>query len=88
MGGIEHLLTLKLYHLFKHSELTEVMRQNDKLLNYLLNWAWVGNIDNDVKTYTYTRLIHECGTTYLAETNDIIPDNYKWPSSAIQAAQN
>ena len=45
-------------------------------------------IDNDVKTYTYTRLIHEFGMTYLAETNDIIPDNYKWPSSAIQAAQN
>ena len=42
----KHLLGLQLWDLFKHAELTELVRQNDKLFIALLNK--VGNIDDDI----------------------------------------
>ena len=34
---MKHLLGSQLWHLFQYAELTEVVRQNDKLLIYFLN---------------------------------------------------
>ena len=34
---MKHLLGLQLWHLFKYAELTEVVKQNDKLFIELLN---------------------------------------------------
>ena len=42
---MKHLLGSQLWHLFQYAELTEVVRQNDKLLIYFLNQVWISNID-------------------------------------------
>ena len=46
---MKHLLGLHLWHLFQIAELTEVVRQNDKLFPNLLNKVQVGNIHDDVE---------------------------------------
>ena len=46
--SMKHLLGLQLQHLFKYAELTEAIRQNDKLIIELINKVRVGN-DDDVE---------------------------------------
>ena len=47
--SVKHLLGLQLWHLLKYAELTEIVRQTDKLLIDLHNKVRVGNIDDDVE---------------------------------------
>ena len=45
------MLGLQLLCLFKHVELTEFVRQNDKVFVDLFNKVLVGNINDDVESY-------------------------------------
>ena len=57
--SMKHLLSFQLWQVFKYEDLTEVVRQNYKLLIDLLNKVWVGNIDDDVKNLLKTRFMRE-----------------------------
>ena len=48
-GSMIYLLGWQLWHLFEYTELTEVLRQNDKLFFDLLNKLRVGNINDNVE---------------------------------------
>ena len=67
--SMEHLLGLKLWNLFKYAELTEVLRQNDKLFIDLLDKVRVGNIDDDV------RFIRESDENYPKEALHMYAEN-------------
>ena len=57
--SMKYLLSFQLWQVFKYEDLTEVVRQNYKLLIDLLNKVWVGNIDDDVKNLLKTRFMRE-----------------------------
>ena len=62
--NMKHLLGLQFWHLLKYAELTEAVRQNDKLFINLLNKVRVGNIDDDVENLLRARFICESDETY------------------------
>ena len=61
---MKHLSGLKLWHLFKYVKLTEVVRQNDKLLIDLPYKVPAGNINDDVEKLLKVRFIHESNENY------------------------
>ena len=117
--SMKHLLSyiIRLWHLFKYAELTEVVQQNKLFIN-LFNNVRVGNLGDDVEKLLKARFIHESdenypkdavhmyeenepamnrndtvlnvlpGELYVIETDYKIPDNSKYTTATIQAAQN
>ena len=57
--SMTHLLGLQLQHLLKYAELTEFVRQNDKLFIDLHHKVRVDNIDDDVEKLLKERFRHE-----------------------------
>ena len=72
---MKHLLGLHLWHLFQISELTEVVRQNDKLFPNLLNKVQVGNIDDDVEKLLKWKFIHESDENYQKDALHMYAEN-------------
>ena len=61
---MKDLLDLQLQHLFKYAELTEVIRQNDKLFIELFHKFCVRNIDEDLEELLKVRFIGESDEDY------------------------
>ena len=71
----EHLLALQLWHIFKYAELTEVVKQNDKLVVDLLYKVRVGKINDDVEKLIKAIFTHEYDGNYLNNASYIYAEN-------------
>ena len=72
---MKHLLALQLWHLFKYVELTEVVRQKDKLFIDLHSKVQVGNIDDDVENLLKARFVFESDEKYRKDALHMYAQN-------------
>ena len=73
--NMKHLVGLQLRHLFKYPELTEIVRQNDKLFIDLLNKVRVDNIDDDVENLLKGRFTRESDENYPKDALHMYAEN-------------
>ena len=69
--SMKHLLGLQLWQLFWCVELTEIVRQNDKLFINCFNKIRVGNTDDDVEKLLKARFIYESYEDYSKDALNI-----------------
>ena len=74
-NSMKHLLHLQLWHLFKYAELTEDLRQNNKLFINVLNKVRVGNIDDDLENLLKARLKRESDKNCLEGALQVYAEN-------------
>ena len=72
---MKHLLGLQLWHLFKYAQLTEVVRQNDRVSIDFLNKVWAGNIDNDAEKLLRARFVSESDENFPKDALHIYAEN-------------
>ena len=58
------MLGWQLWHFFKYTELTEIIKKCFKLSIDLPNKVWVSNIDDDLEKLLKARFIHESEEDY------------------------
>ena len=71
---MNYLRGMQLYHLLKHTELTEGVSQIDQLFIDLLNEAQVGNIDG-IEKLLKERFTQESDRNYPKNALDIYAEN-------------
>ena len=73
---MKHLLSLHLWYFFESADLTEVIRQNNKLFNDLFSKARVGNID-EVEKILKAIFTYESDENYPKDAWHIYAENQR-----------